>query len=72
MDINNEDNLEKLRNAAKSPNGKLLMDFLAQQLEALKFEDIDDKQSVEIVGQEFKTVLGIKKFISKFISLLTP
>jgi len=72
IDLNNEHQFDKLRNAAISTNGKLILDFFRQQLDEVSFENIAVNQSDEIVGQDFKKVEGIRRFINRVINLLTP
>lgn len=72
IDLNNDQQIDKLRNAAISPNGKLILDFFRQQLEEVSFESIAVNQSDELVGQDFKKVEGIRRFIIHILNLLTP
>lgn len=72
IDLNNPSNIDKLKSAALNPSGKLIIRFLEQQLEDVSFKNIDKNKPNDLVGQDFKVVMGIREFISNVISLLTP
>lgn len=72
IDINNVNQLERLKKAAISSNGKLIIDFLRQQLDDLSYDNLDDTQSDEKAGQDFKVIKKTRKFINNILSLLTP
>lgn len=72
IDLNDPKYLQRLQNASKNPAGLLIIDFIRQQLDDLKFEKINTKQSVELIGQEFKAISETRKFITQLLDLLTP
>jgi|APEBP8051072266_1049373.scaffolds.fasta_scaffold17061_3 hypothetical protein len=72
MDINDTSQLERLRVAARNPSGKLIVDFLKEQLKDVSFDKINANDLNEKVGQDFKKVQGIREFIQKVLDLLTP
>jgi hypothetical protein len=72
IDLNDSKQSDRLKIAARNPSGKLIVSFLRQRLEDLKYENIDTKRSTELIGQDFKAVSETRKFIEKILDLLTP
>lgn len=67
IDINNHEHLDKLFDAVDSKEGQLILEYIKQELEKLDYGEIDEVQTNEIVGEEFKVIKKIKKFFNELL-----
>jgi hypothetical protein len=73
IDFNNLEELEKLKRIAQSQNGKVIVEFIASQLDgSLSFENINKDQSPDKVALDYMSIRNAREFIIKLIRLLTP
>ena len=70
IDLNNVDQISQLKKAAKTPGGRLIIEFLRHKQKSLSFEKINTEKNCQEVGEEFKAVKKANKFINEAIDFL--
>lgn len=70
IDLNNQDEVEKLKNAANSRQGILIVEYLQDALSELDFEQINAEAADQQVGQDFKAIFRARTFLKNKINFL--
>ena len=70
IDLNNPDYLKKIGKAASSDDGKVIVEFLRNEYNKLRYEDIDIDLPPEQLALEFKKMREVKEFIDTRLKIL--
>jgi len=71
IDFNDENQIDRLRNACKG-DGKLIIEYLQEELNKVRFEDIDPGQPNDIVGENCKVVGRVRDILENIINFISP
>jgi hypothetical protein len=69
LDLNNDKDLKKLREAISSEEGQLIIDFIKHYFNELDFKIIDKTQPMDEIGHRFLVIYEIKEKLNSLLEL---
>lgn len=72
FDIRDKNQLKNLKNAANSPQGRIIHAYLLNRLEDLSFDKIDTSRSHTEIGMQFSAMKEARELLEAVISYITP
>lgn len=71
VDFNDEKYLSKLRSAAKSSQGRIILEYLLYEMKRFDYQNIEtENKSIEEIGRTFKAFQEINDYLKTVLSVM--
>lgn len=70
IDLNNDEYRKLLSDAGNSKDGKIIVEYLNNELSKLRFDTIDDKLPLQELALEYKVMKKTREYIKKCLIYL--
>lgn len=71
IDYNDDNYLQKLSKASNSPQGRIIIEYLREELKQFDYENIDTNKAFEEIGRKYEVYKSINQYLKDILSRLT-